>query len=429
MLNRRQLLGSSLFAGLAGTGLIGSGVLAHRAMASVPGNGRKFVIVTNLGGWDPTRVFCSEFDNPNVDMERDAQPGTLGDLTFVDHMDRPEVRRFLERQAARTAFFNGIVVPSVSHENCLKLMMTGSTRQNSPDWGAVIAGLDGYSYSLPQVVAAGPSFPGGYGTFVTRTGTQGQLPGLLSGEILGWSDRPVLPPSASAEAIMDQAVRTRAQRAATTAAAKSALSRASLLKGAYSTALDRAATLKELMDQLSWTGSGDLVEQAAFATSLLSLGVSRVVTLQNYESWDSHSNNDATQTGSFEALFSGLNSLLDMLEAAPGTAGGATLADETVIVVLSEMGRTPRLNGNMGKDHWPYTAAMVSGPGVRTGVYGGYDLYYYGRRVNAESGLMDDENGILLTTDVFGATLLHVAGIDSAEIMPGVGVVKGALSG
>ncbi len=421
MLNRRQVLATSAL----GAGLISAG--AHRAMASVAGNGRKFVLVTNLGGWDPTRVFCSEFDNPNVDMERDAQPTSFGDLTFVDHADRPEVRRFMERQASRTAIFKGIVVPSVSHENCLKLMMTGSTRQNAPDWGAVIAGGDGYSYSLPQVVAAGPSYPGGYGTFVTRTGTQGQLPGLLNGEILGWSDRPILPPSLGAEALMDQFVRARADKAAIEAAARSELSRASLLKGAYNTSLGRAGALKELMDQLSWTGSSDLVEQAAFATSLLSLGVSRVVTLQNYQSWDSHSNNDTTQSNSFEALFSGLNSLLDMLESAPGTAGGATLADETVIVVLSEMGRTPRLNGNMGKDHWPYTAAMVSGPGVAGRTVGGYDLYYYGRRVDAASGDLDDDNGILLTTDVFGATLLELAGLDAAEFMPGIGVVRGAL--
>jgi uncharacterized protein (DUF1501 family) len=102
-------------------------------------------------------------------------------------------------------------------------------------------------------------------------------------------------------------------------------------------------------------------------------------------------------------------------------------ADETVIVVLSEMGRTPRLNGNMGKDHWPYTAAMVSGPGVAGRTVGGYDLYYYGRRVDAASGDLDDDNGILLTTDVFGATLLELAGLDAAEFMPGIGVVRGAL--
>ena len=39
--------------------------------------------------------------------------------------------------------------------------------------------------------------------------------------------------------------------------------------------------------------------------------------------------------------------------------------DETTFVVMSEMGRTPALNGNEGKDHWPYTSALVMGPGLQ----------------------------------------------------------------
>lgn len=418
MFTRRQLLCSTAL------GASALAVPVRRAFADAPASARKFIFVTNMGGWDPTRVFASEFENPNVDMERDAQLGTIGDLKFVDHMTRPSVRTFFENHGSQTAFFNGIMVPSVAHENCTRLIMTGSTRQSAADWGAILAGADGYSYSLPQVVAAGPSYPGGYGTFVTRTGTNGQLPALLDGEILTWTDTPINTPSLDAQLLMDQFVRQRA----TDAAAKAKVLRDQTLKGAYSTAVDRAGVLKDLMDQLSWNGSSDFSEQITFGVSLLSLGVSRVVTLQNYVGWDSHTNNDATQSGSFEALFMGLNQLREALAAAPGTAGGATLADETMIVVVSEMGRTPRLNGGQGKDHWPYTCAMVCGPGVNGGrVYGGYDLYYYGRRVDAASGDLDDNTGIILSSDVFGATLISMAGVDSQEFLPGVGVISAAV--
>lgn len=37
------------------------------------------------------------------------------------------------------------------------------------------------------------------------------------------------------------------------------------------------------------------------------------------------------------------------------------------MLVLSEMGRTPVLNPSAGKDHWPYTSAMVLGAGVAGG--------------------------------------------------------------
>jgi hypothetical protein len=38
---------------------------------------------------------------------------------------------------------------------------------------------------------------------------------------------------------------------------------------------------------------------------------------------------------------------------------------ETLMLVLSEMGRTPSSLPTLGKDHWPVTSAMLLGAGVR----------------------------------------------------------------
>ena len=40
---------------------------------------------------------------------------------------------------------------------------------------------------------------------------------------------------------------------------------------------------------------------------------------------------------------------------------GTRLIDKTTVVVLSEMGRHPKLNYIGGKDHWPVTSMMVVG--------------------------------------------------------------------
>lgn len=397
-----------------------------RALAapSATGSTRKFLFVVNYGGWDPTRVFAAEFDNVNVDMERAAGPASVGDLAFVDHADRPSVTSFFDRYAARTTFFNGVLVPSVAHENCLRLMMTGSTRQDASDWGAIAAGAAGDRFALPQVVAAGPSYPGNFGAFVTRTGTSGQLPALLDRSILGWSDLPVQAPGSRAEALMDDYLVQRVN-AATAAASGPKAELAAAMRGA----LDRTATLKGLGSVVDWSASSDIAEQFDFAVDVLSLGVSRVVTTQfSYVSWDSHINNDADQSTNFELLFSKLNDLFDQLRGLPGETE-ATLLDETVVVVLSEMGRTPKLNSGAGKDHWPYTCAMVVGPGLQGGrVIGGYDSYYYGLPVDPTSGEVDEEGGTDLSADVLGATLLRVAGVDPEEHLPGVAVIEGALS-
>jgi hypothetical protein len=105
-----------------------------------------------------------------------------------------------------------------------------------------------------------------------------------------------------------------------------------------------------------------------------------------------------------------------------------TLADETVVVVLSEMGRTPLLNGFLGKDHWPYTAMMITGPNVLGGrVIGGYDDDYYGLEVDPASGEAADGTQVL-SAEAVGATLLAMADIDPAEHVTGVDPILGALS-
>ena len=95
---------------------------------------------------------------------------------------------------------------------------------------------------------------------------------------------------------------------------------------------------------------------------------------------------------------------------------------------MSEIGRTPLLNGGGGKDHWPYTCAMICGPGITGGrVIGAFDDYYYGEQIDLGSGEVYD-GGQDLSVDVFGATLLQLAGIDSSEWLPGVGVLDAMLT-
>ncbi len=49
--------------------------------------------------------------------------------------------------------------------------------------------------------------------------------------------------------------------------------------------------------------------------------------------------------------------------------------DETLVVVMGDFGRTPKINGNSGRDHYPYSFSVVlAGGGIRGGqVYGSSD--------------------------------------------------------
>ena len=51
------------------------------------------------------------------------------------------------------------------------------------------------------------------------------------------------------------------------------------------------------------------------------------------------------------------------------------LLEETLVVIMSEMGRTPRVNASGGRDHWTYCySVLLAGAGIRGGtVYGASD--------------------------------------------------------
>jgi len=82
----------------------------------------------------------------------------------------------------------------------------------------------------------------------------------------------------------------------------------------------------------------------------------------NYDCWDTHTRNFITlkevNLPEFDRTYA---TLLEDLE-------NRGLLDETLVVVMSEMGRTPRVNGNGGRDHWTHCYGMwFAGAGIRGG--------------------------------------------------------------
>lgn len=410
---RPQLLAPSRRGLLTGgAALAAASALAPRpARASVSPEDLKFVFVMVFRGWDVTRVYAPEFDNAAVAMEGDAVLAEVGGIPFVDSESRPSVRAFLEAWHARTLFLNGVVVPSLGHVECLNLMLRGSSIATDADWPARIAAAAADRYPLPHVVVNGPNFPGTLGGYVTRVGSTSWIEDVLDGAILDRADDVPWRFTEAGVSAIDAAVAgfSSARRARALTAREMALATA------HESSLARLATLRARAGDLTWPTSTRLTDQSPLAVDLLREGLARCVTLaHDYIEWDSHFENDPTQTAMFEDLFSGLGDLMERLAAAPGTVG-ETLADETMVVVLSEMGRTPSLNGGAGKDHWPHTSALLVGPNlVGDRAVGGFDALFTGAPIDFATGELD-EGGSQIGTNNLGATLLAMAGIDPAE--------------
>jgi uncharacterized protein (DUF1501 family) len=96
------------------------------------------------------------------------------------------------------------------------------------------------------------------------------------------------------------------------------------------------------------------------------------------------------------------------------------LLDRTIVLVISEMGRTPVRNATGGKDHWPVTSALVFGGPVRGDrVIGGTTDALAPVGVNPTTGDLDPGASSLRPASLL-AGVLACAGLDPEEWYPGV---------
>jgi hypothetical protein len=122
----------------------------------------------------------------------------------------------------------------------------------------------------------------------------------------------------------------------------------------------------------------------------------------DFDCWDTHTNNfPILKDNKLPGLDQTYSALLEDLD-------GRGLLDETLVVLMSEMGRTPRINANGGRDHWTGCYSVVlAGAGIRGGaIYGESD---------SQAAYVKDRPAS--TSDIC-ATIYHCLGIDPEFRVP-----------
>ena len=396
-------------------GALGASLATFVTGASPSPNTRRFLFVHAVGGWDPLAVFAPLYNAPQINMEPDSSLATVGNFQLVDGPQRPSVVPFFQRWGDRTLLLNGLNTRSVNHETCQIVALTGRTSESATGWPTMLAVSDPQSYYLPHLVLAGPAFPGPNTVYVTHA--QGLVQQAISGEMLEFMDLPVEPSGDELRTAVDAYLAERA----TSFGDK----HDSIFARDYQTAVTRSQELVAA-DIVEFPEAEGLRAQGLNAIRAMADGVTRCATVASGYDWDTHVNN-AQQSPLFETLFSDLDAVLEAMEQTT-TKEGNKLSDETVVVVLSEMGRTPQYNATNGRDHWPYTSAMIIGPGITGGrTIGGYTDLYGGIGVDPASGDLDP-NRLGIDATALGATLLQLGGVDPAEHIQNPEVLTGVLS-
>ena len=393
--------------GALGLGGLALPQLLRAEAASSAGRSRKSVIMIYLPGGPPHQdTFDPKPDAP-LEIRGEFRPirTNVAGIEICEHLPR------LARVADKLAIIRSIADAVDDHSDFM--CMTGRLKRAQPaggwpSFGSCVSRLRGAAdVAVPPYVgleprmqhkpynAAGPGFLGVAHRSFQPAG-QGKSDMTLNGVTLErLADRRALLASfdtlrrdVDASGLMDGIDRFNEQ-------AMGVLTSSRLLE-----ALDlskEAPTLVERYGKGDPAPRGDasprMPEQFLVARRLVEAGA-RVVTVA-YGFWDYHSNNFRTAKEDMPLFDQGVSALVEDLHA-------RGLDKDVSVVVWGEFGRSPKVNKDGGRDHWPKAScAVLAGGGMRTGqVIGSTD------RLGGEPASRPVTFG-----DVF-ATLYHSLGID-----------------
>ena len=349
---RRQFLGT--IAAGTGTGAMfgGLSMLARPAISAELNKQQKRVLVFNMHGglsqlesWDP-------------------KPGTPTGGPFraintsVPGTQICELWPETAKQMHRLAIVRGVNTAEDDHGKGIKMMLTGRREMpgvENPVLGAVVAkAVANEASGLPghiQITAGG----GG------RTNDSAYLGPKYAGLALGNGQPPAntVRPDAIAAAADEQ------RNAMRRAANERFLSRRrTAMTDAYTYSYEQAQQLmaqrdifdvaKESEADQARYGKHDLGRHCLLARRLIESGITYVQV--SHSNYDSHNENfifHGEQIGEFDRPFATL--VADLADRG--------LLESTLIVVLSEFGRTPNINHLVGRDHWSKAWSVLMGGG------------------------------------------------------------------
>lgn len=362
-INRRRFLQRTCSTAVAGTAVVGGlgSLTAGKAAEQLKSQDMRVVVFNMHGGlsqlesWDP-------------------KPGTRTGgpcrsiPTSVPGIHISDLLPNTAKQMHHLCLLRGVNTAEDDHGKGAYMMLTGRRQSAAADYpqiGAVSAKmLNDESKGLPGHIVVAPSGGGGRGNESAYLGPK------YSSVALSGSTPP--PHTLKPDGISDQAeVRRHEMRRRIN---QEFLNRKrTAITDAYTHSYEQALRLMERRDvfdiskepaaDLDRYGKHDFGRQCLMARRLVENGVSFVqVTHSNYDTHNDNFNFHIEQLGEFDQGFS--HFVNDIAERG--------MLDKTLIVVLSEFGRTPNINLYYGRDHWSkaWSIVMAGGKVARGAVYG-----------------------------------------------------------
>ena len=411
MMMRRQFLVGSVF------GLTLSDALAR---ARTGARARSCILVWLNGGPSHLDMFDLKPDAPREIRGAFKTTRTpLDGVNVCEHL--PRIASMLDR----TALIRSVTSPEGNHDRATHHLLTGYRPTPAlvyPAMGSVAAKAFGVGRTLPNYVAvpvAPPYHGAGYltGAFEPFSVNSNPARNFAVRNLAA----PVVEARVDRRRAMLRAVDRFAESVGELPARDTFLDQAFGLvsskeaRGAFDLAKEDPRTRKRY-------GQTTVGQGCLLARRLVEAGT-RFVTV-NDVGWDTHDNAVNRLAGTFnkgKRIYRGKLPDLDQAwSALIGDLEVRGLLDETLVVLMGEFGRTPKLNARGGRDHWPRAnSVLLAGGGIKRGVVVGKTDAY---------GELPAERPV--TPEDLLATVYHQLGIDpETEHRTGTGRPVRVLSG
>jgi hypothetical protein len=390
--------------GAAGLGLAAPVSLEARQAEPAPYDGPYYVVFNASGGWDTTYLM----DPKGVgEINRLYKEGDI--LTQGAHAFAPNAKHakggmtneaFYEKYAKELLTLNGLDYSVNNHDPCARYMATGK--------------LDSLAYpTFAALVAAcrGPSYPLAFLTFGNYSSTgnlvpMARIPYLQSLNLIANADG--VDGNAKAR-YHDPFVNDRIEKAleerAEARKSQARLPRVERSESMLYAAQLNSKTLARVTPYVPKTSPKERLSQQAdiaLASFKAGVGVSANLTIGQF---DSHNNNDEDQMKLIPEFLAGIDYLLKRAEE-------LGIREKLVVVIQSEMGRTPTYNKGNGKDHWSVGSIMFLGRGVKGGrVIGATDEKQFLVPIDPRTLAIDKEKGVRVRPEHLHQALRELAGV------------------
>lgn len=421
MMNRRDVLRMGVTAG----GLLVCGGV-RMALAQSSYTGPYWLFVEADGGWDPTS-FC---DPKGAGLGPDGaintyDPGAIRRIGNIRYAPPPEAfandtslysnRDFFEAHYQRLLVINGINYGTNSHVVGRTVSWTGRHQPGYPALPALIAAETASDFALPFLTNASNE----------SSDTADLIPKARVRREDAAAIREIARPyrrnldqaaeyhSPSMRGLIEDASAGRRERQL----AETRLLRLKAALAGHDAARNRdvraleafAANLAGASAPNSYVQSKPqarrLFDQAQVAFAAFEAGAATTAQL-TLPGFDTHANHDNQHYPLLMAFLAAVDNII-------ADAQSRGIANQIIIVMASDFGRTNQYNGDGGKDHWPHSSVMAwAAPGWFAGnrVVGATDDMQVARRVNPNT-LALDPNGVEMTPSHVHQSLRELAGI------------------